>query len=155
MSLIGILAYCFSEDGHGGRDRGNPSWRRIWPSWSLKRRGFAAAGGRERTSDGPDVFVHYSEIDGYGFRSLEENQHVEFEVTQGPKGPQSDRPQPADAAWRGIGTAAGLLVTAGTTRAGLPCLWGAWSAAYYLSLGRAIPRSRPGLFQYLLALPRR
>jgi hypothetical protein len=30
--------------------------------------------------------VHYSEIDGYGFRSLEENQHVEFEVTQGPKG---------------------------------------------------------------------
>ena len=31
-------------------------------------------------TDGPDVFVHYSEIDGYGFRSLEENQHVEFEV---------------------------------------------------------------------------
>jgi cold shock protein len=40
-------------------------------------------------SDGPDVFVHYSEIDGYGFRSLEENQHVEFEVAQGPKGPQA------------------------------------------------------------------
>ena len=34
-------------------------------------------------TDGPDVFVHYSEIDGYGFRSLEENQHVEFEVAQG------------------------------------------------------------------------
>jgi cold shock protein len=33
--------------------------------------------------------VHYSEIDGYGFRSLEENQQVEFEVTQGPKGPQA------------------------------------------------------------------
>jgi len=42
-------------------------------------------------ADGPDVFVHYSEIDGYGFRSLEENQHVEFEVTQGPKGPQATR----------------------------------------------------------------
>jgi cold shock protein len=40
-------------------------------------------------SDGPDVFVHYSEIDGYGFRSLEENQAVQFEVTQGPKGPQA------------------------------------------------------------------
>src|SRR5258708_18252061 len=40
-------------------------------------------------TDGPDVFVHYSEIDGYGFRSLEENQHVEFEVAQGPKGPQA------------------------------------------------------------------
>jgi CspA family cold shock protein len=42
-------------------------------------------------SDGPDVFVHYSEIDGSGFRSLEENQRVEFEVTQGPKGPQATR----------------------------------------------------------------
>jgi CspA family cold shock protein len=40
-------------------------------------------------ADGPDVFVHYSEIEGYGFRSLEENQQVEFEVTQGPKGPQA------------------------------------------------------------------
>jgi cold shock protein len=42
-------------------------------------------------ADGPDVFVHYSEIDGDGFRSLEENQHVEFEVAQGPKGPQATR----------------------------------------------------------------
>ena len=40
-------------------------------------------------TDGPDVFVHYSEIDGSGFRSLEENQHVEFELAQGPKGPQA------------------------------------------------------------------
>jgi len=40
-------------------------------------------------NDGPDVFVHYSAIDGYGFRSLEENQQVEFEVTQGPKGLQA------------------------------------------------------------------
>jgi cold shock protein len=40
---------------------------------------------------GPDVFVHYSEIDGFGFRSLEENQRVEFEVNQGPKGLQAVR----------------------------------------------------------------
>jgi len=40
-------------------------------------------------TDGPDVFVHYSEIDGNGFRSLEENQQVEFEVAAGPKGPQA------------------------------------------------------------------
>ncbi|SFD16647.1 cold-shock protein [Streptomyces aidingensis] len=40
-------------------------------------------------NDGPDVFVHYSEIQGQGFRSLEENQAVEFEVAQGPKGPQA------------------------------------------------------------------
>ncbi|SDJ27603.1 cold-shock DNA-binding protein family [Actinokineospora alba] len=38
---------------------------------------------------GPDVFVHYSEIDSNGFRSLDENQQVEFEITQGPKGPQA------------------------------------------------------------------
>ncbi|TJZ77842.1 cold shock domain-containing protein [Rhodococcus oryzae] len=40
-------------------------------------------------TDGPDLFVHFSEIQGSGFRSLEENQQVEFEVTEGPKGPQA------------------------------------------------------------------
>ena len=38
---------------------------------------------------GPDVFVHYSEIQGSGYRSLEENQRVEFEIGQGAKGPQA------------------------------------------------------------------
>jgi CspA family cold shock protein len=38
---------------------------------------------------GPDVFVHYSAIEGDGFRSLEDDQRVEFEVDQGPKGPQA------------------------------------------------------------------
>ena len=36
-----------------------------------------------------DVFVHYSEIQGNGFRTLEENQRVEFEIEQGAKGPQA------------------------------------------------------------------
>ena len=36
-----------------------------------------------------DVFVHYSEIQGNGFRTLEENQRVEFEVQEGPKGLQA------------------------------------------------------------------
>lgn len=36
-----------------------------------------------------DVFVHFSAISGGGFRSLEENQRVEFEVEQGAKGPQA------------------------------------------------------------------
>jgi cold shock protein len=40
-------------------------------------------------SGGADVFVHYSEIQGAGFRTLEENQRVEFEVGQGTKGPQA------------------------------------------------------------------
>jgi cold shock protein len=39
---------------------------------------------------GADVFVHYSAIDTAGFRSLDENQRVEFDVTQGPKGPQAE-----------------------------------------------------------------
>jgi CspA family cold shock protein len=38
---------------------------------------------------GADVFVHYSEIDASGFRSLDEGQRVEFEVGQGAKGPQA------------------------------------------------------------------
>ena len=36
-----------------------------------------------------DVFVHYSEIQGAGFKSLDENARVEFEVGQGTKGPQA------------------------------------------------------------------
>ena len=43
---------------------------------------------------GPDVFAHYSAIQSSGFRSLEENQKVEFEVTQGQKGPQASNIQP-------------------------------------------------------------
>ena len=38
---------------------------------------------------GPDVFVHYSAIDGAGYRNLEENDKVEFDVNQGPKGLQA------------------------------------------------------------------
>ena len=36
-----------------------------------------------------DLFVHYSEIQGSGFRTLEENQQVTFEVSSGPKGEQA------------------------------------------------------------------
>ena len=38
---------------------------------------------------GKDVFVHYSAVQGSGYRSLEEGQSVEFEVTDGAKGPQA------------------------------------------------------------------
>jgi len=43
---------------------------------------------------GPDVFVHYSAIQSDGYRSLEEDQLVEFEITQGQKGPQADQVRP-------------------------------------------------------------
>src|SRR5262249_1772044 len=39
--------------------------------------------------DGQEVFVHYSAIDGNGFRSLEQGERVQFEVAQGPKGLQA------------------------------------------------------------------
>ncbi|GGR87270.1 putative cold shock protein A (CspA) [Streptomyces aureoverticillatus] len=56
--------------------------------WFNAEKGF---GFIAQADGGSDVFVHYSEIDSSGFRSLEENQHVEFDIVQGPKGPQASR----------------------------------------------------------------
>jgi cold shock protein len=44
---------------------------------------------------GADVFAHFSGIAGNGYRSLEENQRVQFDVTQGKKGPQAENIRPA------------------------------------------------------------
>ncbi|HCK88128.1 MAG TPA: cold-shock protein [Erysipelotrichaceae bacterium] len=41
------------------------------------------------TDEGKDVFVHYSAIQGEGFRTLEENQSVTFDVTESDRGPQA------------------------------------------------------------------
>lgn len=53
--------------------------------WFSAEKGF----GFIQPEEGPDVFVHFSAITGDGYRNLEENQKVEFEVTQGNKGPQA------------------------------------------------------------------
>ena len=42
-----------------------------------------------RENGGKDVFVHHSAIEGTGYKSLEEGQKVQFEVTKGPKGDQA------------------------------------------------------------------
>ncbi|NBS64567.1 MAG: cold-shock protein [Betaproteobacteria bacterium] len=43
---------------------------------------------------GKDLFAHFKEIEGSGFRTLQENQKVEFEVVQGQKGPAASRIRP-------------------------------------------------------------
>jgi len=54
--------------------------------WFNSEKGF---GFIAQDGGGPDVFVHYSEIQGNGYKSLDEGQRVEFEIGQGPKGPQA------------------------------------------------------------------
>ncbi|TQK42797.1 putative cold-shock DNA-binding protein [Streptomyces sp. SLBN-118] len=44
----------------------------------------------EQDDGGPDVFVHFSAIQTTGFKQLDEGDKVEYEVTQGPKGPQAE-----------------------------------------------------------------
>ena len=53
--------------------------------WFNESKGF----GFIAREDGPDVFAHYSAIQGSGFKTLAEGQSVEFEITDGQKGPQA------------------------------------------------------------------
>jgi cold shock protein len=61
--------------------------------WFNSEKGF---GFIAQDGGGPDVFVHYSAIAGGGYRELAEGQKVEFEVTQGQKGPQAENVQPRE-----------------------------------------------------------
>ncbi len=58
--------------------------------WFNESKGF----GFIEQESGDDVFVHFSEIQGEGFKTLSEGQTVEFEITQGPKGAQASNVQP-------------------------------------------------------------
>ncbi|MFD7079175.1 cold-shock protein [Streptomyces sp. NPDC002181] len=54
--------------------------------WFNAEKGFGFIAPEDGTAD---VFAHYSEIQGTGFKELQENQKVEFDVSQGTKGPQA------------------------------------------------------------------
>ncbi|AKL64955.1 cold-shock protein [Streptomyces goshikiensis] len=56
--------------------------------WFNAEKGF---GFIQQDDGGPDVFVHFSAIQTTGFKELAEGQKVEYDVTQGPKGPQAER----------------------------------------------------------------
>ena len=53
--------------------------------WFNNAKGYGFIG----RADGPDVFVHYSAITSEGYKSLQENDQVEFEIAEGQKGPQA------------------------------------------------------------------
>ena len=53
--------------------------------WFNNAKGYGFIG----RADGPDVFVHYSAITSEGYKSLQEGDPVEFEITEGQKGPQA------------------------------------------------------------------
>jgi cold shock protein len=56
--------------------------------WFNAEKGFGFIA--QQDGSGPDVFVHYSAIQATGFRTLEEGQSVDFDITAGPKGPQAE-----------------------------------------------------------------
>jgi cold shock protein len=98
-----LRAFCLPEPPDSRRRKAATGTRMVWVSASVldkekivaqgtvkwfngeKGFGFIAQDG-----GGPDVFVHFSAIAASGYRSLEENQRVEFETTQGQKGPQAE-----------------------------------------------------------------
>ena len=59
--------------------------------WFDNKKGFGFIAPDDGTAD---VFVHFSAISSSGYRSLDENQKVEFDATQGQKGPQAENVRP-------------------------------------------------------------
>jgi len=77
-----------------GQERRGPQVATGVVKWFNSEKGY----GFISQEGGPDVFVHFSAIQATGYRSLEEGQQVEFDVTQGQKGPQAANVRPVASA---------------------------------------------------------
>jgi CspA family cold shock protein len=84
-----------ARGAHGAQPRPLPTEGEIMAQGTVKwfnaEKGF---GFIAQDGGGADVFVHFSAIQGDGYKSLDENQRVEFEVTQGQRGPQAESVRP-------------------------------------------------------------
>ncbi|MGI8502335.1 MAG: cold-shock protein [Hassallia sp.] len=82
LTLVAVLAMGFSAPSYAATGV---------VKWFNAEKGYGMI---MQDGGGPDVFVHFSAISAPGLTSLEENQPVEFEIIQGPKGPQADSVRP-------------------------------------------------------------
>lgn len=80
------LRFFVSSAGGGDREKGRNSMAKGTVKWFNDAKGFGFVTPEE---GGEDLFVHFSAIQGDGFKTLKEGQVVEFEATKGPKGMQA------------------------------------------------------------------
>ena len=78
------------QDISGGQDHDDGSRESGTVKWFDAAKGF----GFIERENGEDIFVHYSAIQGEGFRSLKDGQKVEFKVVEGKKGPAAEKVKP-------------------------------------------------------------